>query len=163
MANSTIWQKIKTDPVKFWPYPIQQKWAKRWLEMAKHVAFWSKDPSTQVGAVIFRVDNTPVSMGYNGLPRGVNDSDDRLQNREVKYKLTAHAEANAILNAAKSGASLQGCVMAITHPPCPNCAAMIIQSGISSLVVQKVEDFERWNPELSFEVLKEAGITVITI
>lgn len=147
----------------FWPHSLPQKWCERWLDLAHAIAAWSKDPSTKVGAALFRPDNTPISFGYNGLPRGVIDSDERLQNRDVKYKLTVHAEANAILNAAKSGASLQGSVIAVTHPPCPNCAAMIIQAGISTVLVPEVKDFERWDPELSYSILKEAGVNVITI
>ena len=151
------------DPMFIWPHQVSRKWCSRWLALAQNVAEWSKDPSTKVGATIFRKDNTPISFGYNGLPRNVRDTEDRLQNREVKYKLTVHAEANAILNAAKSGASLNGAVIAVTHPPCPNCAAMIIQAGISTVVVSEVKDFDRWDPELSFSILKEAGVNVITI
>lgn len=161
--NELRWVKVGRITSNLWRHPIPQKWCHRWLGLAEKVSVWSKDPSTKVGAAIFRLDNTPISFGYNGLPRGVSDSDERLQNREVKYKLTVHAEANAILNAAKSGASLSGSVIAVTHPPCPNCAAMIIQAGISTVLVPEVKDFERWDPELSFTILKEAGVNVITI
>ncbi|MDD4865145.1 MAG: dCMP deaminase family protein [Alishewanella agri] len=162
--SNPYWIKVdNSEPVFIWPHPYPKKWCVRWLNLAKTVADWSKDPSTKVGAAIFRLDNTPISFGYNGLPRNIKDTDERLQNREVKYKLTVHAEANAILNAAKSGASLNGAVIAVTHPPCPNCAAMIIQAGIQGVLVPEVKDFERWDPELSFSILKEAGVQVITI
>ena len=161
--NELRWTKVGKRISQLWTHPISEKWCQRWLALALNVADWSKDPSTKVGAAIFRLDNTPISFGYNGLPRNVEDTDVRLQNRELKYKLTVHAEANAILNAAKCGASLHGTVMAVTHPPCPNCAALIIQSGISIVIVQDVKDFERWEPDLSYSILKEAGVNVITI
>ena len=62
----------------------------------------SKDPSTKIGAVLVRGDNI-VSIGYNGFPRGINDSPERLNNREEKYFYVVHAESNAILNAARNG------------------------------------------------------------
>lgn len=150
---------------QFWREPISQKWCHRWLGLAEKVSAWSKDPSTKVGAAIFMADNTPISFGYNGLPRGIADTDERLQNREVKYKLVVHAEANAILNAAKSGASLKGSVMAVTHPPCPNCAAMIIQAGVSTVIIPNFEDYSifRWDVSTGRDLLQEAGVNVITI
>lgn len=142
-----------------------EKWAARWLEMAQNVAGWSKDPSTKVGAVIFRPDNTPISFGYNGLARDVFDSVERLQNRKVKYKLTVHAEANAIINALRSGASVEGATIAVTTVPCPNCAALIINSGIKTVIFNNpTEDYKsRWDCELPLEILREAGISIITI
>ena len=76
-------------------------WDKRFLELASVVGSWSKDPSTKVGAVIVNENKQIVSMGYNGFPRGVRD-DYRLENRETKYNLIVHAEANAIIHAKES-------------------------------------------------------------
>ena len=56
---------------------IDEKWDRRFLALAEHVADWSKDPSTKTGAVIVRPDRTIASMGYNGFPRGMADTDDR--------------------------------------------------------------------------------------
>ena len=72
------------------------KWDKRWIGVAEHIARFSKDPSTQVGAVIVDGMNRLVSIGYNGFPRGVADDDERYNNRKTKLKLIVHAEANAI-------------------------------------------------------------------
>jgi dCMP deaminase len=88
---------------------LPNKWNERFLELAKHVASWSKDPSTQVGAIIVDPETRVVlGMGYNGFPRGVDDHPDRYANRELKYSLVVHAEANAILEAGKTcnGATL---------------------------------------------------------
>ncbi len=103
------------------------KWHKRFLELAEHIASFSKDPSTKVGAVIFDEGNRIISMGYNGLPQKVIDSDERYNNRELKYKTIIHAEMNAILFAKKD---LTNCSIA-TWPfmSCSNCTSAIIQSG----------------------------------
>lgn len=71
------------------------KWHHRFLSLAKHVAGWSKDPSTKVGCVIAK-DKRIVSVGYNGFPEGIRDTYERLNNRELKYQIVQHAEENAI-------------------------------------------------------------------
>ena len=105
------------------------RWDMRFLDMAKLISSWSKDPSTQVGSVIVDSNNRVVSVGYNGFPQGISD-DSRLDNRETKYKMILHAERNALLFAQRP---LEGCTI-YTYPfmPCPSCASMIIQSGLSS-------------------------------
>ncbi len=86
------------------------KWAKRFYQMAELVASWSKDPSTQVGAVITK-QNRIVSVGFNGYPHGVSDSVD-TDERELKYLKTLHAEENAILFSKRD---LDGCDIWVTH------------------------------------------------
>ena len=117
------------------------KWDKRFFDMAKLVASWSRDPSTQVGAVIVDDKNRIVSVGFNGAPRGV--SDEQLADRDRKLRRTIHAEKNAILFANRS---LEGCTIYITHPPCAQCAAVIIQSGIKEVMwpIASPEFLLRW-------------------
>jgi len=79
------------------------KWDVRFLELAKQIASWSKDPSTQVGCVVVGPDREIRSTGFNGLPRGIEDTEERLNNREMKYPLICHAEENAIMHAARIG------------------------------------------------------------
>lgn len=133
-------------------------WDKKFLELAAEVGGWSKDPSTKVGAVIVDSDNTIVSMGYNGFPRGVKD-DFRLDDRDTKYKLIVHAEANAIVHAKRC---LKNCtIYTMPFMPCSRCAGLIIQAGIQRVV--SMECYEpRWieNFKLSNKVLREAGIVV---
>ena len=135
-----------------------QKWA---LGMAEHVAKLSKDPSTKVGAVIFDDKRRIVSAGYNGFARGVKDTSSRLHDRDTKYKLTLHAEANAILFA--TGA-LDGSTIVVTHPCCAQCAAQIIQAGIKHVVWPHPsrEFLMRWkdNLTLSIDQFIEAGVEV---
>ena len=113
-----------------------KNWDKRFLELAKLVGSWSKDPSTQVGAVIVDKDKRIVSIGFNGFPKGVEDSEKRLVDREQKYDIIIHAEANALMFAGKS---VEGCTL-YTWPfqPCSRCAGLIIQSGIKRVVSIKI-------------------------
>ena len=135
-----------------------QEWA---LGMAEHVAKLSKDPSTKVGAVIFDDKRRIISAGYNGFARGVKDTHARLQDRDTKYKLTLHAEANAILFA--TGA-LDGCTIVVTHPCCAQCAAQIIQAGIKHVVWPHPsrEFLMRWRDSLTLSINQfiEAGVEV---
>lgn len=134
-------------------------WDRRFLSVASLIATWSKDPSTKVGAVIVDQERRVVSLGYNGFPKGISD-DKRLDKREIKYKMVVHAECNALLFAAKD---LAGCTI-YTHPfmPCPTCAGMIIQSGITRVVSLENKNW-RWQEEFetSRKMFKEAGIDLL--
>jgi len=135
------------------------KWDVRFLQMATFVSSWSKDPSTQVGAVIADKDNRMIGLGYNGFPRGVAD-DHRLQDREQKYKLVIHAEENAILN---STATTHGCTIFSSHPPCLHCAGMLKQAGIARVVFEEPTGAfkSRWNLDETLNYLKELEIEAI--
>lgn len=138
------------------------KWDRRFLELAKFISSWSKDPSTQVGTVIVAPDKRIVSTGFNGLPRGVHDSHERLHNRELKYKLIVHGERNAMLFAREP---LTGCTL-YTWPfmPCAACASMVIQSGIKTVVAPHF-DSTRWNEDfdLSRELFREARVNLYEV
>ncbi len=111
------------------------KWDNRYLSLAKEVATWSKDPSTQVGAVTVGAKKEVLSQGFNGFPRGIKDTDERYNHRETKYKFVVHAEMNAIYNATYSGTSLDGATLYIYGLPiCSECAKGIIQVGIKKVV-----------------------------
>ena len=140
-------------------------WDKRFLQLAKHISEWSKDPSTQVGCVVVGPDRELRSTGFNGLPRGIEDNEQRLNNREIKYPLICHAEENAILDAARIGMSLKDCTAYVTWPPCTRCARSLIQAGISTIVYPKdIEIPDRWMEDfnLSLNMLKEANISLKT-
>ncbi|TCS39962.1 dCMP deaminase family protein [Reinekea marinisedimentorum] len=135
------------------------KWAKRFYQMAQLVGSWSKDPSTQVGAVITK-SNRIVSLGFNGYPHGISDSAE-TDDREMKLLKTLHAEENAILFAKRD---LTECEIWVTHFPCPNCAAKIIQTGINIVhCPEQTEDFlSRWGDKIkvSEEMFRQANVTV---
>jgi len=138
---------------------ILKKWDLRFLEMSELVSSWSKDPSTKVGSVIVDNDRRVISLGYNGFPKGVADND-RLNDREEKYKIVVHAERNALLFA---NTDVKNCSI-FTYPfmPCPICAGMIIQSGISR-VVSFQSNNERWEKdfEISRKMFQEADIQLL--
>ena len=137
-----------------------ERWDRRFLRLAKEVSSWSKDPSSKVGAVAVR-DRRVLATGYNGLPRGVEDSAERLQTRELKYKMVAHAEANLLAHAAHAGVSLDGSTVYIwPYHPCGSCAGLLINAGVERVVAPKLVVPERWrfNFNLAATMFKEAGV-----
>ena len=140
--------------------PSVVKWDGRFLSLAEHVAQWSKDPSTKVGAVIVRPDRTIASVGYNGFPRGVNDHPDLYADREQKYRRVVHAEINAAVSAATD---IRGFTL-YTWPflPCERCAVQIIQYGISRVVAPRFDN-PRWDFTLTRSLFAEANITCVEI
>ena len=140
------------------------KWDNRYLSLAKEVASWSKDPSTQVGAVTVGAKKEVLSQGFNGFPRGIKDTNERYNHRETKYKFVVHAEMNAIYNATYSGTSLDGATLYIYGLPiCSECAKGIIQVGIKKVVIEKSKELDNWNESLrlSQEMFSEAGVELI--
>jgi len=140
-------------------------WDRRFLELAKTVSTWSKDPSTKVGAVLVTPDKRVVGMGFNGFPRGVAD-DERLNERELKYEIVVHAEVNAILQAGHQakGATLY-CYPSFQLPPiCSRCAGVAIQAGIATIIGYKPdpddERNQRWSESISIAktMWEEAGL-----
>lgn len=150
---------------------MNDKWDRRFLDLATHVSAWSKDPSTRVGAVVVNEDRVVVGMGYNGFARGVQDTNERYYDRPTKYKLVVHAELNAILNAghAAKGATIYVVPSFGTPNLCSNCAKAVIQAGIVRVVgyAPDVSDevAARWAEELDAARLMcgEAGVQVDVI
>lgn len=135
-------------------------WHEFFLGMAKYISSASKDPSTQVGCVIVRPDKTVASMGYNGFPRGVPDKPEFYDDREIKYQMVVHAEANAIISA---GESVRGMTMYSTLFPCCECAKLVIQAGIGTLVVHYADRPERYAESMARSeiMLMQAGVKVL--
>jgi dCMP deaminase len=154
-------------------YDIPRKWAVNYIERALVVAKLSKDPSTKVGALLVR-DNIVISDGYNGFPRGVPDKPEHLTDREMKLRLTVHAERNAILNAARIGVSTMDSTLVLAartftttgsvvwgDAPCELCGIEIIQAGIKHIVFPSRENTPaRWveNFGESYKRLVSVGI-----
>lgn len=143
------------------------KWDLRFLELARHVSGWSKDPSTKVGAVIVNDENIVVGLGYNGFPRGVDDEESRLNDRPTKYALTVHAELNALFMAGSRAKGATIYVYPTFIPPnvCQECCKAVIQSGIKEIVGYDVPIDDalkaRWEDsiELAQQMCDEAGVT----
>lgn len=122
------------------------KWDIRFLQMARLVSTWSKDPSTKCGAVIVRPDKSVVSVGFNGFPRGMSDDSALYANREEKYSRIIHCEVNALIQAKMD---VFGCTL-YTWPfmCCDRCAVQMIQAGILQFVYPSATDeaLTRWKP-----------------
>lgn len=143
----------------------KNKWDHFFLGMAKYISSASKDPSTKVGAVLVGENNLIVGLGYNGFPRGVEDSEERLHTRDLKYKFVVHAEVNAIIMAGNKarGASMYVWPSFMIPCICHDCCKTAIQAGVAEVVGYQPEDLsraERWKD--SIEVAKamcdEAGV-----
>ena len=139
-----------------------QTWIKRYFDQAKLAASWSKDPSTKVGAFIADAHGNPVSSGFNGFPRGMKDTPERLNNREFKYRHTLHAEDNCMSFANRQ--YFDGCTIYITHPPCVNCLCRMKQRRLLNVVcLSGSEDFKlRWytSAEEVKDLATELGISL---
>lgn len=112
-------------------------WDCYFISEAYLAAIKSKDPSTQVGAVIVGPDREIRSKGYNGPCRGEDDDNPALYVRPLKYAVCEHAERNAVFNAARIGVSTKGCTIYVTFHPCADCARAIVQSGIAEVVLHR--------------------------
>jgi dCMP deaminase len=134
------------------------EWDEFFAGMAVYVSRKSKDESTKVGCVIVDCKKRVISVGFNGFPAGVDDSPG---DRDRKLRRTVHAEANALAFAAQS---VEGCTMYVTHAPCANCAAIIIQNGVSTVLFPEPDEgfLERWGDSYREALLmfKEAGVYV---
>lgn len=146
---------------------MSEKWDRRFLELAKVVSAWSKDPSTGVGAVLADEHKHVVGMGFNGFPAGVVDSPERYNDRPLKYKMVVHAEVNAILQAGHRAKGSTLYVYPSFWEPniCHDCAKTAIQAGVKCVVGY---DYDRDNPratnwkdslELAGQMFKEAGVS----
>ena len=143
---------------------INIKWQGRFIKLAEEVSTWSKDPSSQVGAVIVRPDRTIASIGFNGFPRGVDDGNHRITNREVKLLYTIHAEMNAILSAKEPLKDYS--IFVWPFQPCAHCASSIIQAGIKEVYCPfnaHLDSYERWADSFkaALQMFDEAGVSVI--
>lgn len=145
---------------------MTESWDQRFMNLARHVAGWSKDRSRKVGCVVVGQNKEVRATGYNGFPRGVNDDVEERHQRPAKYDWTEHAERNAIYNAARVGTPLEDCMLYVSLFPCAACARAIIQSGIGRVVtVPAPENDPVWDKEFKVakEMLHAAGIVIAYI
>ena len=138
-------------------------WDKKFKDLAELIASWSKDRSHKVGAVVVNKRNSELSHGYNGFPRGIDDTIDKRHERPDKYYWTEHAERNAFYHAAYEGISLRDGTIYVTLFPCADCARGIIQCGIDRVVAPRPNfDHHQYGEsfKVSVEMLDEAGVKV---
>ena len=142
------------------------KWDLRFLEMARLVSTWSRDPSTQTGAVIVRPNKSVAGVGFNGFPQNMPDAPELYANRDEKYSRIVHCEMNALMFAKDD--SVQGYTL-YTHPfmSCDRCFVHMLQAGITRFVAPQAteEQLTRWAP--AFERVRryatEAGVELIEV
>ena len=137
-----------------------ERWDMRFLDLADTIRKWSKDPSRKIGAIAVR-DRKILATGYNGFPKGIEDTHERYNNREIKYRYVVHAEMNCIYNAAANGISLKDSTLYINGlPVCGDCALGIIQAGVSRVVAISGSTPDRWKGAVNKpdEIFKEAGV-----
>jgi len=135
-------------------------WIVRWFELAEHISTWSKDPRTKVGAVLVGADRREIAVGFNGFPRGVEDTEERLNNRSVKNALTQHAERNVLDNARFDA---KGGTLVVTFAPCHECAKSIIAKGVARVICPPSSQDPKWLESfaLSSELFDEAGVELL--
>lgn len=136
-------------------------WDAYFMFTAKLASLRSKDPVTQVGAVLVNSEKRIVGVGYNGFPSNLSDdilpwgktSPNPLEN---KYLYVCHAEVNAILNSIQT---LNDCTMYVTHFPCAECTKMIVQSKINKIIYLTTPNNWTDTYKASERMLQMAGIT----
>jgi dCMP deaminase len=151
---------------------MSEKWDVKFIQMAMNVASWSKDPSTKVGCVLVEpVSHAVLAMGYNGIPRGVDDDvPERWQVRPEKYRWVEHAERNAIYNAARMGVKTEGAIAYLNFQPfpCEDCSRALAQAGVATIVGPDLPFPGKGNWDLdegsvARTILKEAGLETRTV
>jgi dCMP deaminase len=140
--------------------------ARKFIGIAEAVAQLSKDPSTKVGAVALAPSGAILSVGYNGFPRGVEDSPERYADRPTKLALIAHAEQNLVAQAAREGVRLDGCTVVLSGLyPCSSCAKSLIQAGVVRILTPPSEANSKWSDDAKWSriLFHEAGVEVVEV
>src|SRR2546423_14366558 len=138
--------------------PMRASWDEYFMGIARQAATRSTCPRKHVGAVIVR-DRTVLSTGYNGSIRGLpHCEDDGCVMEDGHCITTVHAEANAILQAAKNGVSVDGAELYTTASPCWNCFKLIANAGIRTIYYG-----EFYRDERSRETAKQVGIELVDL
>ena len=139
------------------------KWDFRFLQMAKLISSWSKDPSTQTGAVIVRPNRTVAGVGFNGFPQAMPDTEDNYANRDEKYSRIVHCEINALLFS--SGGVVGSTLYTWPFLSCDRCCVQMAQAGIVRFVAPSPtqDQDDRWGAafERVRKYCKEMNIEVL--
>jgi len=149
-------------------YVIKREKAIKYFKLAKHMAdSFSKDPSSKVGCLLLAPDSLQIlSMGYNGFPRGVDETLMERWERPVKYEFVEHSERNCLYNACRSGVCTNNSIAVITLYPCCDCCRALIQSGIKTIVT-KTPDYNdpRWGKSFKTSdiMFKEVDVQIMLL
>jgi dCMP deaminase len=128
---------------------------------------FSKDPSTKVGAILLAPESLQVlSLGYNGMPRGIQEDKPERWERPLKYQFVEHAERNSLYNACRHGTPVENSILVVTMFPCTDCTRAVIQSGVKTVVTLSPNmDCERWGAQFrtSIEMFEEVGMELVLL
>lgn len=131
------------------------------MKVAETFAELSSARRLHVGAIVVK-DDRIISIGYNGMPSGWDNNCEDYHGLDLKGNPTLvtkpevlHAETNAIAKLAKSTESGMGATMFVTHAPCMECAKLIYQSGINSVLYRNT-----YRSEDGISFLEKAGVTI---
>jgi dCMP deaminase len=131
-------------------------WGEYFMRIARTVATRATCPRASVGAVIVR-EHRILTTGYNGAPRGVPHCIDAgCIMRDDHCVRATHAEANAVIQGALHGVSLQGATAYCTHQPCVGCSKLLISAGIVKIIYG-----EAYPDPVAVELLEEAGVALV--
>ncbi len=136
---------------------MNDEWDRRHFSLALEVSTWSKDPSTRVGAVCVSPDKRQLVPGYNGFAKGIEDTHERLHNKDLKNMMMVHAEINCIIN---SHVLLHGWSMYVTKAPCTHCANAIVNAGIVRMVCPSPGGSWKESQLFAISILTEAKVNV---
>lgn len=113
----------------------QREWDEYFMRIAETVATKSKDPSSKMGCVIVDQNKRVVSLGYNGMLQGADESKMTLTERPMKYYFAIHSEMNALIFAKRD---LAGCTIYNKVATCENCLKYCLQAGIKRFVYEEL-------------------------
>ena len=131
-------------------------WSEYFMGIAKNVATRATCPRKAVGCVLVR-DNMILSTGFNGSIRGMPHCDDVGCMMENNHCVAVvHAEANALVQAARNGVAIDGAEAYVTASPCWNCFKMLANAG-----VKKITYAEFYRDDRIFAVAEKLGIEMV--
>lgn len=110
-------------------------WDEYFMKITETVAMKSKDPSSQMGCVIVDEKKRVVSVGYNGMIQGADETKMTLRERPMKYYFAIHSEMNALIFAKRD---LTGCTIYNKVATCENCLKYCLQAGIKRFVYKEL-------------------------
>ena len=137
---------------------MRANWETYFMNVATEVATRSTCDRKHVGAVIVR-EKSILSTGYNGSTKGLSHCDDIGHDMVKGHCIrTTHAEANAIVQAAKNGVAINKSEIYVTASPCYNCFKLIVNSGIIKIYFKEFYRDERIN-----DIAKKSNIELVKI
>ena len=147
---------------------IKREKAIKYFKLARYQAnLFSKDPSKKVGSLFLSPGSLEIrTMGYNGMPRKIDETISERWERPIKYAYVCHAEKNCIYNASRNGVCLENSICVVTYFPCTDCAKGLIQVGVSTIVTVAPDLIHPiWGPEQKFsmDLFNEVGIEIIIL